>query len=39
MKNKKMVNNHAYYCSTTRLTSEIIKKTIENLFPFDLDEP
>jgi len=32
MKNKKIVTNYACYCSTTMLTSKIIKETIENCF-------
>jgi len=38
-KQKKIVTNYACYCSTTVLTSEIMKQTIENLFQFDLDKP
>jgi len=39
MKNKEIVINYACYCSTTMLTSEIIKETIENLFQFGRDKP
>ena len=36
--NKKIVTNCACYCSTTMLTSKIIKETVDNLFQFDLDK-
>jgi len=39
MKNKENVINYACYYLTTMLTSKIIRKTIENLFKFDLDKP
>jgi len=39
MKNKKIVTNNACYCSTTMVTSKIIKETVENLFQLDLDKP
>jgi len=37
MKNKKIVTNYTCYCSTTTLTSKIIKETIENVIQFDFD--
>jgi len=36
---QKNITNYACYCSTTMLTSKIIKETIENLFQFDRDKP
>jgi len=37
--NQKIVTNYACYCSTTMVTSKIVKETIENLFQLDLDLP